>query len=374
MSELLSVPAQVRSYSPGGSSPNIPPNPPTTPVEDATRVTPSKLNVNAIPFVPSHVSVIGGGGGGGGGGDGPSDGVVKGGESGGGGGGDNKLASMKRLDFSQEATAKPIAVVPPMNSTPPKPSDEKMASNDKVVESSSGEPCNDDPLPDTLVMVGSLECDLVQTVGQSSADDALLSDMTRKGEGPCEAIEFYSSTRLSDDSGTGTSSVFHSEKSIPQSVSSSTSTRTNSLTENHSQNSQPESSSDSHLTPSHTPSTASQQTTPTSTTPTSSLPTSPTIATVANNNNRMTKSWASIVSVKTTTAAPSSTQTPATENKKLAPGANMPASSVLGTNTTATAAGGGGREVAASDGTLTATKGPSTQLKALGGQHTGVHC
>ena len=50
-------------YTPGVLSPNIPPNPPTSPVEGncdmLSRGLPSKLNVNAMPFVPAAISVIG---------------------------------------------------------------------------------------------------------------------------------------------------------------------------------------------------------------------------------------------------------------------------------------------------------------------------
>ena len=61
--QLLTIPSlaerEARSFSPDVLSPNIPPNPPTSPVEgpratiqDPQRLPPRKLNVNAIPFIP----------------------------------------------------------------------------------------------------------------------------------------------------------------------------------------------------------------------------------------------------------------------------------------------------------------------------------
>lgn len=53
-------PLERRVYSPGALSPNIPPNPPTSPVEgeDGDPRMSSKLNVNAPAFVPASLSVI----------------------------------------------------------------------------------------------------------------------------------------------------------------------------------------------------------------------------------------------------------------------------------------------------------------------------
>lgn len=42
----------------GGMSPNIPPNPPTTPVEGSEEDRRARLNINALPFVPGNVSII----------------------------------------------------------------------------------------------------------------------------------------------------------------------------------------------------------------------------------------------------------------------------------------------------------------------------
>ena len=66
---LLDIPQTVipRSYSPGGPSPNIPHNPPTTPVSELSsgsrastpNPTQSRLNANAPPFIPSGLSALG---------------------------------------------------------------------------------------------------------------------------------------------------------------------------------------------------------------------------------------------------------------------------------------------------------------------------
>lgn len=66
---LLDLPQTVipRSYSPGGPSPNIPHNPPTTPVSELSsgsrastpNPTQSRLNANAPPFIPSGLSALG---------------------------------------------------------------------------------------------------------------------------------------------------------------------------------------------------------------------------------------------------------------------------------------------------------------------------
>ena len=61
-SAMLDIPEPLerRVYSPGALSPNIPPNPPTSPVEgeDGDPRMSSKLNVNAPAFVPASLSVI----------------------------------------------------------------------------------------------------------------------------------------------------------------------------------------------------------------------------------------------------------------------------------------------------------------------------
>ena len=61
-SAMLDIPEPLerRVYSPGALSPNIPPNPPTSPVEgeDGDPRMLSKLNVNAPAFVPASLSVI----------------------------------------------------------------------------------------------------------------------------------------------------------------------------------------------------------------------------------------------------------------------------------------------------------------------------
>ena len=59
---LLHTP-EKQKYFLGGVSPNIPPNPPTSPVDGIDNYcertkSPSKLNVNAMPFVPTNVSII----------------------------------------------------------------------------------------------------------------------------------------------------------------------------------------------------------------------------------------------------------------------------------------------------------------------------
>jgi len=61
-SAMLDIPEPLerRVYSSGAASPNIPPNPPTSPVEGES-MDPrgsSKLNVNAPAFVPANLSII----------------------------------------------------------------------------------------------------------------------------------------------------------------------------------------------------------------------------------------------------------------------------------------------------------------------------